>query len=183
MTGFLVALIAVLIAGMGARDQLLVAAIAVRQPGRGLILVAALVSAVTTAMVAAWLALKTAPQLTGDARSMFAALALAVAAIELVLVWPARLPTEPTQSLGAFALVMFAQQLTDASRFLLFAIAVASATPLSTAWGGAGGAALVVALGWVGGAELLALRLVLLRRLVGSIFLALALWMSWKVRG
>lgn len=183
MAGFLFALVAIVVAGIGARDQLLVAAIAVRQQRRSLALVVALASAAITAVAAVWLAQATAPLLVGDARIMFAALALTVAGLELIWTQPARLPTEPTRSLGAFALVLFAQQLTDAGRFLLFAIAVASDTPLSAGLGGACGAALVVAAGWAGGAELLALRLQPLRRGLGLVLLGLALWLGWKAWG
>lgn len=183
MAGFLFALLAMLVAGFGARDQLLVAAISVRQTGRGVALFVALASAVLTALAAVWLARASAPLLAGNARIMFAALALAVAGLELIWTQPARLPAEPTRSLGAFALVLFAQQLTDGGRFLLFAIALASDTPLSAGLGGACGAALVIAAGWAGGAELLGLRLQPLRRGLGLALIVLAVWLAWSVRG
>ena len=85
---------------------------------------------------------------------MFVAIALLLAAGECA--WPnrERAPREPTRSLGAMAIVLFARQLTDASRFLVAAFAVVFATwPLAALGGAIGGGAAVV-LAWTLGGQL-----------------------------
>lgn len=164
-----------MLAGVGARDGAVLGAMAQRMPGRiALVWVAALcafASAALAAMAASWLA----PQMVPDARMMLAAFALGLAGVESLLTTPARRPVEPTRSLGAFALVIFAHQITDSARFLVFALAVAFAAPMPTAGGGAAGGAAMLALAWsspdlAGGAALLRAR-----RLIGVGLLVLAL--------
>ena len=174
MTGFLLAMIATFLAGFGARDQVLVATFAERQGQRPALLLVALASAVVAAAAAIWLAAAFAPELTAPVRRMLAVLALGLAALEMLLSRPHRRPDEPTQSLGAFGIVLLAQQLTDASRFLLFAISVASILPGAAGLGGALGGAAVVVVGWGGGRALLDLPLLRIRRWLGGALLVLA---------
>lgn len=175
MTGFLLAMIATFLAGFGGRDQVLVAGFAARQGQRPTLLLVALASAVLAAGAAIWLAGALVPQMAPPVRRMLAVLALGLAALEMLLIKPGRRPEEPTQSLGAFGIVLLAQQLTDASRFLLFAIAVASTLPGAAGLGGAVGGAAVVTLGWAGDRALLDLPLVRIRRWLGGALLVLAL--------
>lgn len=174
MTGFLLAMIATFLAGFGGRDQVLVATFAERQGQRPALLLVALASAVMAAAAAIWLAAAFAPGLTAPVRRMLAVLALGLAALEMLLSRPRRRPDEPTQSLGAFGIVLLAQQLTDASRFLLFAISVASILPGAAGLGGALGGAAVVVVGWAGGRALLDLPLLRIRRWLGGALLVLA---------
>ncbi|MEX0342271.1 MAG: hypothetical protein AB3N06_06775, partial [Erythrobacter sp.] len=64
--------------------------------------------------------------------------------------WPNRekTPREPTRSLGAIAIVLFARQLTDASRFLVAAFAVVFASWPLAGLGGALGGGAAVFVGW-----------------------------------
>lgn len=174
MTGFLLALIAIFVAGFGGRDQVLVAEFAERQGQRPALLLVALTSAVLAACAAIWLAGAFVPQMTPPVRRMLAVLALGLAALEMLLIKPGRTPKEPTQSLGAFGIVLLAQQLMDAPRFLLFAISVASTLPGAAGLGGAVGGAAVVALGWAAGQALLDLPLQRIRRWLGGVLLVLA---------
>jgi Ca2+/H+ antiporter, TMEM165/GDT1 family len=174
MTGFLLAMIATFLAGFGGRDQVLVATFADRQGQRPALLLVALVSAVLAAGTAIWLAGAFAPGLTLPVRRMLAALALGLAALDMLLIRPRTSPQEPTQSLGAFGIVLLSQQLMDASRFLLFAISLASILPGAAGIGGALGGAAVVTLGWAGGRSLLDLPLVRIRRWLGGLLLVLA---------
>lgn len=174
MTGFLLAFVATLIAGFGARDQVLAAGFSARQGERPAVLLIALASAGLAAAAAVWLAGSFAPQLAPAARRMLAVLALGLAAVELLASRRRAVPAEPTESLGAFALVLLAQQLTDASRFLLFAIVMASVLPVAAGLGGALGGMAVVTAGWMGGQQLLDLPLVTVRRWLGAALLALA---------
>ncbi len=174
MAGFLFAWLAVLIAGLGARDQLLMAGMARRQGLRRSTLVVALVCGCVTAAIAALAAERLGSALGGPVRQMLAALALGLAGIEMLFARRIRLPDEPTDSLGALALVLLAQQLTDAARFMLFAIAVAAGTPWTVGLGGALGAAGVVLIGWLGGAGLTTWPLAAIRRGAGGVLVLAA---------
>ena len=77
----------------------------------------------------------------------FAALALGMAGLESLLLAPGKPPREPTNSLGAAAIVLFADQITDSARFLILAIALASEQPLAAGVGGAVGTGVALALG------------------------------------
>lgn len=182
MTGFLLALIATFLAGFGGRDQMLVANFAAQQGQRPALLLVGLLSAGFAAAAAIWLAGSFAPQLAPPVRRMLAVLALGLAALEMLLTRPGRRLVEPTQSLGAFGVVLLAQQLMDASRFLLFAISVASILPGATGLGGALGGAAVVTLGWAGGQALLDLPLVRIRRWLGAALLLLAVGLAAAFR-
>ncbi len=174
MTGFLLAFIATLLLGLGARDQLLVAGLAARHGQRPALLLIGLVSAAVAAAAAVWLAGSFAPQLEGPARRMLAVLAVGLAALEMIVLRPKPAPAEPTHSLGAFAVVLLALQVFDAARFVLFAIVVASLVPGAAGLGGALGGMAVVATGWAGGMALFELPLVQIRRWLGLAMLGLA---------
>ncbi|MFM5893601.1 MAG: hypothetical protein ACKOQM_04115, partial [Novosphingobium sp.] len=106
MSAFLLALLAALVAGLGARDQMVVAELAARR-GTGLgLLVTAVSVALLSAGVAGWLGGQVAPQMMPRARSILVAMALGLAALELVVLRPHRQAAEPTESLGALAVVL-----------------------------------------------------------------------------
>lgn len=148
MSGFLFAFLAVVLATLGGRDQLLVAQLARAQgPRAGLLAVAVAVAAATAALWA-WLALATEPRLPPNASEVFAGIALILAGGEALLVRPGKAPVEPTRSLFAFALVLASIEITDAARFLVLALALLMAAPVPAALGGAAGGALVLGLAW-----------------------------------
>lgn len=134
MSSFLFGFALVLLVSFGARDQLLVARLAGRT-GPGL-LVAACVSATLSACIMAWGGNYVAEMLFPAAKHMLTAMALMVAAGELA--WPIRdkIVAEPTHSIFAGLLVLSARQIGDASRFLVFALAAATASPVLVAAGG-----------------------------------------------
>ena len=181
MAGFLFALLAAVIAGVGARDQVLVASLARQQDGRRrgrvAVLVMALVVALSSAAAAGWAGLALAPLMVPRARIFLVAMALGLAALELLFIQPHRKPDEPTASLGAFAIVLLAQQLTDAARLLVFVLAASSAVPQLAAAGGMLGSAVTVAAGWLAGPSLARLPLVGIRRAFGVILAAAAIWL------
>lgn len=168
-------MLATVIVGVGARDQMLVAALSARLGQRPALLLVALASSVLAAGAAFWLAGRFAPQLDAPTQRMLAVLALGLAALEMLLLRPRALPAEPTQSLGAFATVLLAQQVLDAARFLLFAIVVASPFAVAAGLGGAIGSMAVVAIGWAAAGDLLALPLRSIRRWLGGALLIVAL--------
>ncbi|MEA3263215.1 MAG: hypothetical protein U9R07_06995 [Pseudomonadota bacterium] len=181
MTGLLFALLATLLVGVGARDQVLVAQLAARQGARPSLLLVAIASGMAAAGLAAWGGAQVAGLMAGNARLFLVALALGLAGLELIVLRPRAAPAEPTHSLGAFAIVIFAMQLTDAARFVVFALAAMTRAPLATGLGGAVGAALVVAAGWMLFGQ--AASLGRLRRGLGVGLLLLAVGLGLRATG
>jgi putative Ca2+/H+ antiporter (TMEM165/GDT1 family) len=177
MAAFLFAFLAALVAGLGARDQLLVAWMAARRgPGFG-VLVTAIAAALLSAALAGWAGTLAAPQLEPRARLVLVAMALGLAAFELLLLQPGRRPAEPTASLGALGVVLLAQQVTDAARLLVFALAASSAVPLFAVLGGMLGCAVTAVLGWTGGTRIAELPLVAVRRGLGLVLAVVAVYL------
>ena len=175
MAGFLLAMLAVIATGLGGRDQVLVARMAPRRA----VLAIALVCAAITSVAAGWAGHAVAPLLNAPARMVLVAMVLAVAALELLVIKPGHRPLEPTQSLGAFAVVILAQQLTDAARLTLFAVAAASPVPWLVVAGGALGSAASVLAGWFGGAKWEEQPLTAVRRGLGAVMLLAALYLAY----
>lgn len=137
MPAFFLTFLACVVASMAGRDALRVARLsAALGPGPGLFLAIAL-AGVATSAVAAWLGSLLAPTMTFEARLVFAAIALAAAAIEPFLRRAPPEPSEPTRSTGAILLVLVASLATDAVRFLVLAFAAVTAAPLLVGAGGA----------------------------------------------
>lgn len=191
MTGFYFTLLAVLLAGFGARDQAAVAGLTLqrgaRQGGRvggrpGVLLTGIAVS-VATAALAAWGASLMAPMLIPKARLIMAAMALGFAGLEALLIAPRRRPAEPTASLGALAIVLFAHQLTDAARFLVFALALATSAPIPAGLAGAVGSAVLLASGWTAPEAVTHRHARLARRLIGAALLLAAGFVALRAFG
>lgn len=175
MTGFLFALMAVLFAGLGARDQITMADVSARSGQKWPILAVAVAVSLMTAAGAGWAATAIIPMLTVKARLIFAAFAFAFAGAESLFVQPGRKPREPTQSLGAFSIVLTAQQVTDAARFLILALAVLTSAPIMAAAGGAAGAILSMGLAWSAPELFERQRMRILRKLIGGALLLVAI--------
>jgi hypothetical protein len=185
MSGFLFAFLATLIAGIGARDQLALAGLAARLGQRPTLLGVAVLSAVATAALAAWAALAVLPLLGGNAAGgkVLTAIALGLAGAEMLALRTRRDPAEPTRSLGAIGIVLFAHQLTDAARFVVFALAVLTAAPIPAAIGGAAGSAAVVTLGWLAADDMPLAAVATARRIGGGVLLAVAALLALSARG
>ena len=179
MSGFLFALLASVIVGIGARDQALVAALSERQGARPSVLVVAVLSASASAAAATWAGVQVTPLLAPAARTMLVAMVLALAALELLVMRPLRTPTEPTESLFAFGAVLLAQQVTDAARFVIFALAAGSLLPAATALGGAIGGSVTVLAGWLLAGQLRQWPLAMVRRGLGLVLLGIAAWLAF----
>jgi Ca2+/H+ antiporter, TMEM165/GDT1 family len=156
VNGLILALLAVLLAGLGARDQITLARLTLAQGPRPATLVLAIALACATSALAAWLSLTLAPMLNANARLFFAALALAFAGGESLLLSPGRKPEEPTRSLAALA----------------------TAAPVPAALGGAIGGAILLALAWAAPERFAWPRLRLPRPLIGAGLLLLALYLG-----
>ena len=174
MSALFLSLVAAFLATTGARDQAVVA----RQssalgPHPGLLATAVLVAcggAALAVLSGIWIA----QLLPAPAKAMLVAIALLLSAVEIA--WPrpvTPVPREPTRSLGAVALVLTGQALTDATRFLILALAVAVSPPLLVGIGGALGSSAALAAGWALGEALSEHRL--MRPLRVGIALVLAI--------
>jgi hypothetical protein len=149
MTAFYYTFFGVLLAGVGARDQVTVAGLSRSQGARPGVLLTGLAVAIATAAFAAWAASVVAPLLAPRVRLVMVAIALAFAGVEALWPFAAKQPEEPTASLGALGIVLLAHQLTDAARFLIFALGVALAAPVMAGIGGAAAGAVAIAAGWM----------------------------------
>lgn len=180
MSAFYLAFISVLLAGPGARDQTTVATLSLAQRGRPGVLLTGLAVSLATAAFAAWAASLVMPLLVSRARLVMAAVALALAAVESFWPFASRRPREPTASLGALGIVLLAHQLTDAARFLVFALGIAVAGPLAAGIAGALGGALSLAAAWLLPEVFADPRLRCARRAIGGVLLLAALVVSFQ---
>ncbi len=181
MTGLFLAFLASLLAGAGARDSVTLADMARAQGARPAALVVAILTCAITSAGAAWASLAVAPMLNDDARLFLAGLALVFAGGESLLLGRPRAPNEPTRSLAALAIVMAAHQLTDAARFLVFAIALAANAPVAAALGGTAAGALLLALASSAPDLLAARQLPLARRAIGAVLLVIGIGLAFSV--
>ena len=183
MSGFILALVGVLLAGLGARDQMTVAALSRRQGARPGVLLVAIGVCGISASLAGWAAMLIAPMMTAPARLFLAAIALGFAGGEALALSPPREPQEPTLSLGALAAVLLAHQLTDAARFLIFGIALAADARMPAVLGGGMAGILLLAAAWGAGEWFVWERLRWVRRALGLVMMLTALWLGLRVMG
>lgn len=183
MNALYLALVAVLLAGLGARDQLTIAALTRRQGQRFGVLAIALVLAATTAAFAAYAAGKALVILPVPARPVFAAIALALAGLESLVLSPKPDPREPTHSLGALTIVLLAHQLTDAARFTLLGVAVGRGEPVTAGLGGALAGMVLVGAAWAYPQAFAAPAMRMARRGFGALLLLVAITMFLAFRG
>ena len=183
MASFYFTLLAVLLSGIGARDQVTVAGLVLRQGARpGVLIIAALISA-ATGVAAAWASTYVAPMLGPQARPIFAAIALGLAGLESMIFAPRTRPKEPTHSLGALGIVLLAHQLTDAARFLVFGIAVGTGAAIPAGMAGVLGGVVLVAAGWALPALVTSPQARVVRRVVGALLLLAAVIIVARMRG
>lgn len=183
MIPFYFTFLAVILAGLGARDQALVAALSQAQGQRPGVLIVADVISICSALVAAWLASFIVPLLAPQARMFLGGVTLLFAGVESLLLTPRRAPREPTRSLAALAIVLASHQLTDAARFLVFGIAVARNAPLPAALGGAIGGMVLVGAAWAIPAFFADRRLRIVRRLIGAVLALIGLYVGLSAMG
>jgi len=181
LSGFLYAFLASVLATFGARDQATVAQLGAVQGRRPVLLVTALASTIGTTVFVAWAAARLAADMTPEARGVFAAMALVFSGAEMLVLGQRKAPAEPTHSLFAAAIVLAAQQLTDATRFLVLALAVGTAAPLTAGVGGVVGATLAIGAGWAMPELATAPQLRLVRRAAGATLLVIGLWVGGRI--
>lgn len=171
MPALFLALLTCALATASGRPAVLTARLAARLGGGAALLAAGWVTAAAASALAAWAAAWVGPSMAPAVKTMFVAIALFACAVELLLVRPPSTVAEPTRSLGAISMVLFAGQLTDAARFLVLALALATAAPVSAALGGAIGSGGALTAAWALGAGWEArLPLTAIRRSVAALF-------------
>ncbi|NBC37764.1 hypothetical protein GTZ99_14510 [Novosphingobium sp. FSY-8] len=188
MNGTLYALLACFLCGIGARDQMLLAALTHRL-GRhtGALLLACATSALASGL-AAWASEEIGAVMTYPARMVLACFALAAAGVESLMFRPKIAMKEPTRSLFAAGVVMLAYQAADAARFLVLAITLATFAPVPTAVGGTLGAWAALWLGYLASDVMLQREsgLTQIRRWAGALLLGTGVGMGvyiWVVFG
>jgi hypothetical protein len=153
LPSFFLALLAAAAATLAGREAVRVGRLSAVLGARASLLTACWLACVIGIGLAAWLGSRMAVQLVPEAKAMLVAIALLLAAGELVLLRPGRTPAEPTRSFGAIVLVLGAAQLTSAAGFLVLALAAAMPMPELAALGGMTGAGAVLTAAWSMGAE------------------------------
>lgn len=184
MLALLLTLLLVQLAGIGARDQLTVAHLVARTGQRPALLAVAIGTGAVASLAAALAARQSAPEFNHQLRLLVAAIALAIGGLESLIIGPPRMAKEPTHSLGAAAIVLFAHQITDAARMLVFALVLATSTRYALL-GAVFGGATTLAIGWFGGDYLLGARrgLRIARACCGLGLLAAAAWAAFLAVG
>ena len=183
MPALFLALLTSALALVGAKPAALTARLS-RELGSGAGLFAVCwATAIATSALAGWAGASMAPLMAPAAKAMLVAAALALAALELLLTRSRAAPAEPTRSLGAMALVLFAGQITDAARFFVLALAVATGAPMLAAVGGALGSGAVLTAAWALGGEWERLPLRAIRLASSGAFLIAAVAVALSARG
>lgn len=183
MDTFLLTMLLVFGCAQGARDQMLIAQLSDASARALPLLVLAITCASISAAALAFFGATIAHILPSRAGQMLVAFALVAAAIELV--WPVKVKPmkEPTRSLGAITFVLFARQLGDGPRFIVFAFAASASFAQTAALGGALGGAGALALGWfVGERGLSKIAFQYLRPVLGACLFIAAVFIGLNAR-
>lgn len=182
MQGFIFALFATFIAGLGARDQVLVAVLSDKLGRRRSLLVLACLTGAFACAFAAWATREFSAHLDYAGRLVLACFALIAGGLESIFIGPRRRAREPTRSLFAAAIVFLMDQMADAARFLVLAIALLT-DPVAAGVGGAVGNAASLMVGWLGAGPLLGAQggLRQARRWAGGLMLCAAMVLAGAV--
>lgn len=184
MPALFLALLTSALAMVGGRPALLTARLSGHLGGSFALIAVCWLTAIVTSALAGWGGAWLASQMAPAAKSMFVAAALAVSSLELLLMRSSNAPAEPTRSLGAVALVLLAEQVSDAARFFVLALSVATGAPALATAGGALGSGAVFSAAWSLGGEWEArLPLKPIRLGVSGLFLIAAVIVALSARG
>ncbi|QZH73970.1 MAG: hypothetical protein JY451_09355 [Erythrobacter sp.] len=153
MAPFFLSFLAVALAMLAGREAVRVSRFAAAGANVGALLALVALAAVAGCALAAWLAGNFAELLGPKQQSWFVAAALVMAGLEVIFLDAPKAPREPTQSLGALALVLFAGVLADASGLLVLSLSVATGAPMLAAAGGGLGAAMVLGMAALAGGD------------------------------
>jgi len=137
MTAFFLSFLAVGLAMLAGREAVRVSRIAGSGASAGALFAVVAVVGIVACGLAAWLAGEFAQLLSSRQQSWFVAAALVLAGLEVIFLDAPKAPSEPTHSLGAMAIVLFAGVLADASGLLIISLSIATGAPAMVATGGA----------------------------------------------
>ncbi len=153
MAALYLTFLAVALATLTGREAVRVARMAAAGAQTGALLAVVLVSAGLACAAVAWVAGTFGGLLDDEQKVWFVAAALALAALEVLFLDPPKPAEEPTQSLGAIALVVFAGVLADAGGLLVLSLALYSGDPALAAAGGALAAATILSVAGIAAAD------------------------------
>lgn len=180
MIPFYLTFIAVLLCGLAARDQVYVASLTSAHGKRWSVLAIGAVVSIGTAIFAGWAATMIAPLMAPAARVFLCAMAIALAGGESLVVVPKGSSREPHRSLLVTTATLLFHQLTDAARFIVFGIAVATNAPVVVAAGGAFGGIALLAIAWARPDLVLDARTRIARRLLGVGFILIGAYVAMR---
>lgn len=153
MPAFFLAFLTVLLATVAGRDAVRVARLAGAGVSAGGLVLAACVAGAIYAGLAAMIGDQLAPLLNAKGKLLIVAIALAMAAFEVLLLRAGKAPREPTLSVGAAALVLAGALVTGAAGLLVIAITLVTGDAALAGAGGALGALAALALPAFAGAQ------------------------------
>ena len=153
MPPFFLAFLTVLLATVAGREAVRVARLAGGGVSSGGLLLAAAIGGMIFAGLAAVIGYQMAPLLNPMGKLLVVAIALALAACEVLLLRAGKAPREPTLSVGAAALVLAGALVTGAAGLLVIAITLVTGEPVLAGVGGALGALAGLAVPAFAGAE------------------------------
>lgn len=137
MSIFFLAFLSCALACLCGRDAERVAMLAAAHQRLGMLVLALALAAAGFALLGGFVADRVQAMLEGPGARLFVAFALAVAGLEILLLRPGKPPREPTFSLAATVIVLWAGLQAGSAGFLMLALAVFGQAPLAAA-GGAG---------------------------------------------
>jgi len=153
MTAFFLAFLAIALVMLAGREAVRISRITAAGASPWAVFAIIVIAAIAACALAAWLAGAFATMLSPRQHGWLVAAALVLAALEVVFLKTPKTPTEPTQSLGALALVLFAGILADASGLLVLSLSILSETPALVAAGGALAVTSVLGAAVLGGSD------------------------------
>lgn len=151
MPAFFLAFLSVLLATMAGREGVRVARLAGAGVSASGLLLAAGVAGAIYAGLSAMIGDQIAPLLNAKGKLLIVAIALALAACEVLLMRAGKAPREPTLSVGAAALVLAGALVTGAAGLLVMAITLVTGEPALAGAGGALGALAALAVAAIAG--------------------------------
>lgn len=153
IAGFFIAFLAVALAMLAGREAVRISRLAEAGANVGALLALVAIVALAACGLAAWLAGELSALLTSRQQGWFVAAAMVLAGLEVIFLDAPAAPKEPTQSLAATGIVLFAGVLADASGLLVLSLSVATGAPGMAAAGGALAVAMVLGFAGLAGAD------------------------------
>ncbi|KLI62991.1 hypothetical protein [Aurantiacibacter marinus] len=180
MTAFFLSFLGVGLAMLAGREGVRVSRIAGAGASEGSLIAMVAVIAIAACALAALLAGEFAQLLSSHQQSWFVAAALVLAGLEVIFLDAPKAPSEPTRSLGAVGIVLFAGVLADASGLLIISLSIATGAPGLVAGGGALAVAGVLGAAAMAGPAWEKLPRLPMRWTIGIILLASALIIAFS---